>query len=567
MVRWPYIQIIFPARGVMVGIVGSTFSLSTLYQGHRDELQKSIARLASGDRYANLGEEVAAGLSMSERFRLRIRNAEASTNSIQAAQAYLDTTDAYAQSVTGILQRMMELASSAADNLKLDSDRHALDTEFQSLKAEISEMTRQSQFLSKQTISREGMVSYDANSGLVRFWQATGDDPHRIERDFSSGALDASQNLIGFDPSESYSMSRDGKSLLFMGTVDGDAPGAVRVKRYDIESQTVTYGGELFASGDTLFVDDQGQVYANGSGTFYSVDSHSLSRSATAVVDGKAGQEFTVYEGKIIYSRAADGAITSADPGTGSATALTGALVFGAGTDHTFASSGRFVAEESAAGTIRVIDTRSGNEAMLNLGPDASVNDLQFNADGDRIYYINQETRAIHYVSVGTDENDNVIISSGEKLVQGVNANSFNGLSLGGSGWGSSISYALAQDTISVLSYEAIDLSLYNLGLANLHVDTLSDANGAIESIREAMTRLSAERAKVGAMASRFKFVLSSHENYTANLKNVESQIRDTDVAEETMRFSAAQVNQTAATAIIAQFNTLSKNVLTLLQG
>jgi len=551
----------------MQGITKSAFGLSTLYGRHRFELERSIARLASGDRYANLGEEPAAGLSMSERFRQRIRGADASIHSIQTAQAFLDTTDAYAQAVTGLLQRMMELAASASEGTKTAEDRKSLEVEFQVLKGEITQMTRQSLFYGKQLIGREGLVSFDANTDHIKFWQTTGGDPQQIERDFGASALDAQQNLIGFDSSESFSMSRDGKSLYFMGEVAGDAGGVVRVKRYDIETHTVYCGSQLFATGDTLFVDEDGQLYVNGSGTFYTIDHHSLDRTATAVVDGRVGHEFSVYNGMVVYSRSADQAIVSGDPATGSATALTGALTFGVGVDHDISSSGRFVAEESSAGQIRVIDTRSGHEATLSIGGANAVQDLQFNADGDRLYYVNKDTNSISYINVGVDEADNVILSAGGSAVQGVNSNSFNGLGLGGSNWGSSISYVLSQDAPDVLSYEAIDLTLYNLGLANLHVDTVSDANAAMTAIRTAMDRITAERAKIGAVASRFKYVLNSHRHYLANMKEVESRIRDVDVAVEATRFSTAQVNQSAAMAIIAQFNALSSNVLKLLNG
>ena len=57
---------------------------------------------------------------------------------------------------------------------------------------------------------------------------------HEIRRDFSSTGLDANGTAIGFDASEDFTMSRDGRSLYFLGTVAGDAAGKVRVKRRSI---------------------------------------------------------------------------------------------------------------------------------------------------------------------------------------------------------------------------------------------------------------------------------------------------------------------------------------------
>ena len=547
------------------GVSGSAFSLNTQYQQHRSNLAKSVSRLASGDRFANTGDGNSAELSISQRFRHRIRSADASTTSIQTAQAFLDTANSYSETVSNILQRMVEIASSSTDGVIQDADRVALQDEFASLQHEITDMTRQNTFFGKQTIGREGMLSYDGNSKRMTFWQTTGAEQGQIERDFSATAMDSQQNLIGFDPTEAYTMSRDGQSVFFMGTVAGDGAGVVRVKRYDIETHTVYNGTDLFATGDTMHVDETGQLYVNGSGTVYSVDASSQARTATMVTDIRAGTEFTAYDGNIIYSRTADSAITTADPNIGVGTALTGALAFGVGVDHTFSGSGRFVAEESAPGSIRVIDTQTGNETTLAVGAGTSVNNIQFNADGDRIYYVNQDTNGIHYVNVSTDANANVVLTAGEKVVQGINNSSFNGLELGGASYGSSVQYVLAQDTQSVLKYEAVDLSLYNLRLSDDRVDTQANAQTALQAVKDAQNRVAAQRAKIGATASRFKYVLSSHRSYIANMVGMESQIRDVDLASESTKYTTAQVQMQAAQSVLAQFNTLSGNVLRLL--
>ena len=547
------------------GVSGSAFSLNTQYQQHRSNLAKSVSRLASGDRFANTGDGNSAELSISQRFRHRIRSADASTTSIQTAQAFLDTANSYSETVSNILQRMVEIASSSTDGVIQDADRVALQDEFASLQHEITDMTRQNTFFGKQTIGREGMLSYDGNSKRMTFWQTTGAEQGQIERDFSATAMDSQQNLIGFDPTEAYTMSRDGQSVFFMGTVAGDGAGVVRVTRYDIETHTVYNGTDLFATGDTMHVDETGQLYVNGSGTVYSVDASSQARTATMVTDIRAGTEFTAYDGNIIYSRTADSAITTADPNIGVGTALTGALAFGVGVDHTFSGSGRFVAEESAPGSIRVIDTQTGNETTLAVGAGTSVNNIQFNADGDRIYYVNQDTNGIHYVNVSTDANANVVLTAGEKVVQGINNSSFNGLELGGASYGSSVQYVLAQDTQSVLKYEAVDLSLYNLRLSDDRVDTQANAQTALQAVKDAQNRVAAQRAKIGATASRFKYVLSSHRSYIANMVGMESQIRDVDLASESTKYTTAQVQMQAAQSVLAQFNTLSGNVLRLL--
>jgi flagellin len=546
-------------------INATSFSLNSVYQGHRKGLESSMLRLSTGDRFASTGDGNAGDLSMSQRFRNRVRSAEASSSSLQTATAFLDTTEAYAQTTTDLLQRMIELASTSSQGLLSSSDRAGLETEFQVIKSELTDMTRNSLFFGKQTIGRNVMVSYDDNDDRIKFWQTTGEDPGEIERDFGTGAIDSQGNTIGFSVTEDYTMSNDGRSLYYLSNVAGDPVGTTRIKRYDIENNLVYTGGQTFATGDSLFSDEQGDMYVNGAGTLYSVNTSSLDRTATLVTDMRAGGEFSVSDGAAIYSRSADNAIASTVIGTGTQTALTGALAFATAVDHDVSSAGNYVTEEVAPGQIRVIDTRSGNEATINIGAGTAVNNLQFNRDGDRVYYVNDDTAAIHYIDVDTESDGSVTLGTGAKVVQGVNSSSLNGLSLGGSNYNSSIKYVLSEDTATQMSYDAIDLSLYNLGLVNSHIDTYQDANNAIDELQTAMNRVSAERAITGAMASRLRFTISSHSNYIANLSSIESEIRDVDIAKEASIMSAQEVKQSAAAAILAQFNTLSRNILALL--
>lgn len=547
-------------------IQGPAFTLHSAYQTSRRNLQGSLSRLATGDRFQQLGEGSGADLSLSQRFRHQLKRAEASTTNIQQASSYLDTVHQYMGTVTDILHRMMEVASVAADGQKSAADRKAFEAEFQVLKSEVTEMTRNAQYFGKQTIGRDAMVSYDANSERIQFWQGTGQGQEEIRRDFGTLAKDIGGTEIGFDSSEDFSMSGDGRSLYYMGTVTGDAAGKVRIKRYDIETHKVYTGTDLFDSGDTMMVDEDGSLFINGNGTLYSVEGQSLVRTAKSVTDMVVGSEFTLYGGQAIYQRTSDNAYVTADPGTGTATALTAALTFGGANDHTISGSGKYLAEEDAAGRIRVLDTRSDQEASIVIGAANSVVDLKFNADGDRIYYLNKVTNAIHTVKVSTDETGAVQLFNEGKLVQGTNSNSFNGLDLGGVNYSSRMQLAVSQDDLNTLNYEAADLRLYQLGLSNTHVDTFTAANDAIGEVQTALNRLSAERAKIGAMASRFDHVLNNHLRYVGELTNIAEQIRTVDLAKETTQMSVFQMQESAAIAMVTQYNNLSRNVLQLLQ-
>jgi flagellin len=546
-------------------INAQAFSLNSNYQRSRSALEASMTRLSTGDKTSQPGFEPASSVSISQRLRNNIARANASTPAIQTAISFIETASAYLDTSADILTRMMELGASAADGLKSASEREPLEVEFQALKTELTAFSRNSLFREKQLVGRDTVVSYDGNSDRVKFWLPDGGGASEITRDFGANAVDALGREIGFDASEDFSMSRDGQALYYLGTVAGDAAGKVRVKRYDIENHTTYTGSDLFDTGDKLFVAGNGGVSINGNGTIYDIEGTDLTRTTTAVTDITVGMEFSRYGDDVTYYRT-DNTVVRYDVASTVTTALTGVIAFGAGVDSAFSASGRYIADENVAGQVRVIDTRSGNSTSYNVGAAGAVNNIQFNEDGDQLYYIDQTNNSVRRLNVATDHLGTVSLSDAGKVVQGRNNNSFNGLDLGGSNFGAHTEFVVSAGSISTLRYDAADTRLYALGLANSHVDTLAEADTTIDALKEAMNRLNAQRSKLGGQGARFTHVLASHRAYISHISTAESQIRDTDVALEASRMAGAQVRTQAAMAVLAQFNTISQNVLVLLQ-
>jgi len=543
----------------------NSFSLQAAYQKSRAGLASSMHRLATGDRLAEPGYATGDTISISQRLRGQVRRAQASQTALSNAKSFLDQADSNTDVVISLLQRAFELTQSSQDGLKTNQDRAIYDQELQMIKAEISDMTRQNTFLGKQTISTDVILSFDGNTEKMRFWQPTGENEQFIERDFSAIGIDAESKLLEFDSSEAYSMSRDGDSLYYLSQVTGDAAGTVRIHRYDIDSHLVYTGTDLFASGDTMYTDEDGALYVNGSGTLYTMEIGTLSRTATPLVNMAVGQEFTVYKGDAIYQRGTDDVFNSVDLGTLAVTNLTVATPFAvAGATNAISSSGGYAVDEVAPGSIRVIDMRTGNTATLAIGGASAVVDLQFSSDGDKIYFVNQESKTINSISVKTDENGQIIFGSEEKVIQGLNNNSFQGLDMGGSSYASKTEFALSQDSVSILSYESVDLSLYALGINNIHIDTLADAAIASTNLKEAVNRASAARAKIRAYASRFSFTERTHREFIANAQNIEGQIRNVDIARESTIFTTMQLRENIAGSILKEYNNLQMNVLRL---
>ncbi|WP_149203366.1 flagellin [Actinotalea subterranea] len=93
-----------------------------------------------------------------------------------------------------------------------------------------------------------------------------------------------------------------------------------------------------------------------------------------------------------------------------------------------------------------------------------------------------------------------------------------------------------------------------------------SGATEAIDLIDDAITEVSSVRSQLGAVQNRFDHTINNLNVAVENLSASESRIRDTDMAEEMVSFTRAQILSQAGTAMLAQAKSLPQSVLQLLQ-
>ncbi len=116
------------------------FGVWTHYTNQMSKMRESMNRLSSGSRI-NAAKDDPSGLAMSERLRAQVRGSAMAAQSIQNHQAYMRTADSWMQKIHDMLHRMNELAISANDGTKSDSDRANLQVEFHQLQQEITRIT------------------------------------------------------------------------------------------------------------------------------------------------------------------------------------------------------------------------------------------------------------------------------------------------------------------------------------------------------------------------------------------------------------------------------------------
>ncbi|MFN4263923.1 MAG: flagellin [Thioalkalivibrionaceae bacterium] len=103
------------------------------------------------------------------------------------------------------------------------------------------------------------------------------------------------------------------------------------------------------------------------------------------------------------------------------------------------------------------------------------------------------------------------------------------------------------------------------LNLTDVKVTTRFDATQALDVIDGALNQVNELRAELGAIQVRFENTILNLGVNSENLSAARSRIRDADFAAETAALTRAQILQQAGTAVLAQANASSQNVLALL--
>ncbi|HET8880722.1 MAG TPA: flagellin [Solimonas sp.] len=131
----------------MQGINTNVMSLNAQrnLQSSQSSLATSIQRLSSGLRI-NSAKDDAAGLAISSRFSSQISGLDQAQRNANDGISLAQTADGALSSISDSLQRIRELAVQSRNATNSDTDRAALNTEAQALKAEIDRVASTTSF-------------------------------------------------------------------------------------------------------------------------------------------------------------------------------------------------------------------------------------------------------------------------------------------------------------------------------------------------------------------------------------------------------------------------------------
>ena len=125
-----------------------------------------------------------------------------------------------------------------------------------------------------------------------------------------------------------------------------------------------------------------------------------------------------------------------------------------------------------------------------------------------------------------------------------------------------------AEGTVSnTITIKIASLTAKGLGVSGLKVSgkTGSVARKSMDTIKKAIAILNGQRATIGAVQNRLEHTVNNLNNVVENTTAAESQIRDTDMATEMVKYSNSNILQQAGQSMLAQSNQSNQGILSLL--
>jgi len=211
-------------------------------------------------------------------------------------------------------------------------------------------------------------------------------------------------------------------------------------------------------------------------------------------------------------------------------------------------------AERNANDGISLVQTAEGAmdevSGMLIRMRELAVQAANGTTDADQKGFLNNEFEQL------TSEIDRI-----------ANSTEFNGTNLLNGASSVTLQVGNADDASSQITVELTKVTTDASGLAvgSASISTTTGARNALATIDDAITSLSEQRGKLGAVQNRLSSTVRNLATTRENLSASNSRIRDVDVASESVSMTRSQILMQAGTAVMAQANQIPSMALSLI--
>ena len=479
-------------------------------------LNTSIQRLSSGLRI-NSAKDDAAGLAISERFTGQIRGLNQAVRNANDGISLAQTAEGALKASGDILQRVRELAVQSANASNSASDRQALQAEVGQLVSELDRISQTTEFNGAKLLNgsfgtQQFQVGANANQTIV------------------AATANLRTSVYGNNQNTSANGSGSGASATSWGT-------------NGVTGGTLAVNGALGSKNITITANDTAKAMADN------INLQTANTGVTASARTEAQLSFTSV-GAYTFELRADNAPTS--PALGQTVSFN---VTALNTADGLSNAVSAINEQAS---------KTGITASLNSTNDGVV---LTSASGQDIGIYKSATSGANAGAVNIQklQANGTAIGAADTLAAASGADQ------------STVSGYVVLDSDKSFSTNATTTNAFNTTapadsasdlqeVANLDVTTFKKATEALKTVDSGLAFINGERAKLGALQSRFETSIGNLQVTSENLSSSRSRILDADFAAETANLSRAQILQQAGTAMVAQANQLPQGVLALLR-
>ncbi len=518
-------------------------------------LSGSTEKLSSGYKI-NRAADDAAGLSISEKMRKQIRGLDQASANAEDGISSVQTAEGALQEVTDMLQRMNELAVQAANGTNSTTDRQYIQDEIDQLVTEVDRVSETTKFnetyllkgdsaqASKKVYTTNYAVTYTKNLG-----SNSGDVAHKVSYTGNDNVYMVSSSIAKTTANtplsaDVISKGTDITKYLSAATTGGNN-GAVTDVSVNQDSYIAMKNAQLDVT--KLSIDDNGVITSKGS-----KDTYILNTETNEVTRVQAGEDLSNY-------------LQNVEKKAGS-------------TDVSFAevkSQYRILTEANFAN-----DTKKLTDSDYDVVDLKEADDTETAVSAKKLYDADGNEVSGMALNKYIDENGNYKggLYSDSQATQGLadNAAIKDYITKNTADVAADLSFSLHVGADSARTNK-ISTNIQSMSAAALGIDKLKstsvgivdetgdNATDAIDVIADALQKVSTQRSALGAVQNRLEHTIKNLDNIVENTTSAESQIRDTDMATEMVKYSNANILSQAGQSMLAQANQSNQGVLSIL--
>lgn len=213
-----------------------------------------------------------------------------------------------------------------------------------------------------------------------------------------------------------------------------------------------------------------------------------------------------------------------------------------------------------------LLNLNDHSSTTLTLDPTWTIDKLQFTEDGDKLFF--------HYTTNNVDPksiistiniHDNGSLGSPQTILTA--PHHLQGLCVTGAKFGSNHSLAINPIPNIIENYQQLDTRPYMLGIANLQIDTVANAQAAVTSLHAAADMIATAMTKITVMQGSLSRQETMMQGQIGLSIEQFEQLRDIDAAEEASLNMQYSMELEFISAMISKKSSNDQRIANLLLG